>query len=69
MVQKVVGSIPISHPICGHSTAVSMRVFQTRDEVSTTSARTIFEFSLIWAVFCCFCGDGECSWCCGGDSS
>ena len=38
------GSIPISHPskTCECSTAVSIQVFQTWDEGSTPSTRTIF---------------------------
>ena len=51
MVQKVVGSIPISHPRsmpanCEHSTAASIQVFQTWDESSTLSARTILRLHL-----------------------
>ena len=44
MVQKVAGSIPVSRPRYDtreRRTAVSIQVFQTWDEVSTTSARTI----------------------------
>ena len=40
MVQKVVGSIPITHPISECSTAVSIQVFQTWDESSILSTRT-----------------------------
>ena len=40
MVQKVVGSIPITHPISECSTVVSIQVFQTWDESSILSTRT-----------------------------
>ena len=40
MVQKVVGSIPITHPVSECSTAVSIQVFQTWDESSILSTRT-----------------------------
>ena len=40
MVQKVVGSIPITHPISECGTAVSIQVFQTWDESSILSTRT-----------------------------
>ena len=95
MVQKVVGSIPISHPT-GFYVKSDMswepELAQTvRSRYPTPFAGIVqrlvcefsklemrfrlplpapsVKFSLIWAVFCCFCGDGECSWCCGGDSS
>ena len=43
MVQKVTGSIPVSHPTlnCGYSTAVSISVFQTEDGGSIPPTRTI----------------------------
>lgn len=51
MVQKVVGSIPITHPISECSTAVSIQVFQTWDESSILSTRTRTKKSICALIF------------------
>ena len=51
MVQKVVGSIPITHPISECSTAVSIQVFQTWDESSILSTRTKLKNKDVYVLF------------------
>ena len=51
MVQKVVGSIPITHPISECSTAVSIQVFQTWDESSILSTRTKLKRKNIYVLY------------------
>ena len=53
MVQKVTSSILVSRPsfeICGYSTVVSIQVFQTWDESSILSTRTMS----LRGLFCWF---------------
>ena len=51
MVQKVVGSIPITHPISECSTAVSIQVFQTWDESSILSTRTKLKNKNVYVLY------------------
>ncbi len=51
MVQKVVGSIPITHPISECSTAVSIQVFQTWDESSILSTRTKLKDKNVYVLY------------------
>ena len=51
MVQKVVGSIPITHPISECSTAVSIQVFQTWDESSILSTRTMLKNKNVYVLY------------------